>query len=113
MADSMDRDLPPCWEIMACGLEPGGARADALGVCPAAAENMGHSCWVVAGTLCRGEVQGEFARKMQTCVACEVYRRYGRVSGPDGRAVAERFRDEQARYLEIVLARSHDDDPGD
>ncbi len=31
-------------------------------------------CWQVAGTFCRGEVQGEFAQKYRDCTVCEVYK---------------------------------------
>ncbi len=30
-------------------------------------------CWQVAGTFCRGEVQGTFAQKFISCSECEVY----------------------------------------
>ncbi len=72
-----------CWEFMACGREPGGKNADKLGVCPAAAEtrlegvhhgkNAGRTCWVVAGTLCGGEVQGTFAKKFCDCLKCPFF----------------------------------------
>ena len=55
-----------------------------LGECPAATEvkldgthegrNAGRSCWVVAGTLCQGEVQGTFAKKFDACERCEFYK---------------------------------------
>jgi hypothetical protein len=54
-----------------------------FGVCPAATErrldavhggrNAGRSCWVVAGTLCKGETQGTFAVKFGACETCEFY----------------------------------------
>ncbi|MHB8835395.1 MAG: two-CW domain-containing protein [Candidatus Methylomirabilia bacterium] len=72
-----------CWEFKKCGREPGGANESELGVCPAANEvrldavhggrNAGRSCWVVAGTLCKGETQGTFAVKFGACEACEFY----------------------------------------
>jgi len=72
-----------CWEAKKCGREPGGERAHELGVCPVTTEtrldgahggtNAGRACWVVAGTLCRGEVQGTFARKFDTCERCDFY----------------------------------------
>ena len=30
-------------------------------------------CWEIAGTLCKGEVQGEYAKKIKDCAECEVY----------------------------------------
>lgn len=72
-----------CWEFMQCGREPGGKKTSDLGVCPAATEkrldgmhhgfNAGRACWVVAGTLCKGEVQGFFAKKYQHCSQCRFY----------------------------------------
>ncbi len=72
-----------CWEFMKCGRQPGGNRSSILGVCPAATEkkldgthngtNAGRACWVVAGTLCKGEVQGIFAKKFHECAQCGFY----------------------------------------
>ncbi len=72
-----------CWQMKSCGREPGGVNAADLGVCVAATEvtvngqndgeNGGRVCWAVAGTLCGGEVQGEFAIKMDNCIMCDVY----------------------------------------
>lgn len=73
-----------CWEYKKCGREPGGKETDSLGVCPAATEsrldgvhggrNAGRACWVVAGTLCGGNVQGTFAKKYSSCEKCDFYR---------------------------------------
>lgn len=72
-----------CWEIMNCGRHAGGEKAEELGVCPAAGyakldsahggKNAGRVCWVVAGTMCGGEVQGSFARKYKDCRKCKFY----------------------------------------
>ena len=72
-----------CWEMKRCGREPGGPLEDELGVCVAstAAEcegvNRGHMggrvCWALAGTFCKGKVQGSSAAKRTTCLACEFY----------------------------------------
>jgi hypothetical protein len=72
-----------CWEHMECGREPGGVNADVRGVCPATTDqrldgvhggiNAGRACWVVSGTLCRGDVQGTFANKASCCF-CSFYR---------------------------------------
>lgn len=72
-----------CWEFKKCGREPGGPNTNMHGVCPAATEarldgthngkNAGRACWVVAGTLCGGEVQGTFAKKFSNCEKCEFY----------------------------------------
>ncbi|MBI4689332.1 MAG: hypothetical protein HY754_03555 [Nitrospirae bacterium] len=72
-----------CWEIKNCGRYNGGEHVGDLGKCPAASEkrldgihdgtNAGRACWVIAGTLCRGEVQGSFAQKYKNCEKCDFY----------------------------------------
>lgn len=41
--------------------------------CPAYQNDSGR-CWLIAGTMCGGEVQGKFAKKYESCLKCEVYR---------------------------------------
>ena len=53
------------------------------GTCPASTElymdgvndgkNAGRACWAVAGTLCGDGVQGDYARKLKSCLECEFY----------------------------------------
>ena len=72
-----------CWEFKKCGRQPNGENAEKLGVCPAASEivlngihdgwNAGRACWVVAGTLCNGKVQGTYAHKCRSCESCDFY----------------------------------------
>jgi len=72
-----------CWEFMNCGRQPGGPKVSEFGVCPASTEeschginggqNGGRYCWAVAGTFCKGEIQGTFARKFKNCLACPFY----------------------------------------
>ena len=72
-----------CWEHKGCGRERGGKKAHDLGVCPAATNeeldtvhdgNMaGRACWVVAGSLCDGQVQGTPAEKLANCLRCAFY----------------------------------------
>jgi hypothetical protein len=42
--------------------------------CPAYMSKCGR-CWLMAGTLCGGEVQGKFAIKYTTCCACNVFQK--------------------------------------
>ncbi len=82
-----------CWEFKGCGRQPGGSRIKELGICPAVTEtrlhcahggtNAGRACWVVAGTLCNGEVQGTFAKKFQTCEVCDFYQAVRKEEGPN------------------------------
>jgi hypothetical protein len=84
-----------CWEFKRCGREPGGANAAELGVCPATTEGNGgcanggdhggRFCWALTGTLCKGEVQGTFARKIANCAVCEFYRIVRKEEGKDFR----------------------------
>ena len=72
-----------CWEVKKCGREPEGAKVHESGVCPSAVEskldgthggrNAGRACWVVAGTLCGGVVQGTFAKKYENCEKCDFF----------------------------------------
>jgi hypothetical protein len=73
-----------CWEFKKCERQPGGAKTAELGVCPAATEarldgknggrNGGRACWVLAGTLCGGKVQGSYAQKTGNCMQCDFYK---------------------------------------
>ncbi len=70
-----------CWEVKKCGREPGGEKYAELGVCKAAlpndydgmndGEHGGRFCWAITGTLCGGEAQGEFCKKIENCLSCE------------------------------------------
>jgi hypothetical protein len=73
-----------CWDYKKCGREPGGSNKN-LGVCPTATATKlhgthggicaGRACWVVAGTMCGGEVQGVFAKKYDSCEQCDFYKK--------------------------------------
>jgi methyl-accepting chemotaxis protein len=73
-----------CWTYKQCKREPGGAKTGELGVCPAATDlahegvNQGQKggryCWKVTGTLCGGNVQGSFANKLTSCMACDFFK---------------------------------------
>jgi rubrerythrin len=72
-----------CWEFKMCGRQPGGIHERDFGSCPVTVEKSldgvhngiaaGRACWVVAGTLCKGKVQGTFAQKIMQCEACDFY----------------------------------------
>jgi hypothetical protein len=72
-----------CWEFKKCGRQSSGLFTARVIVCPAATEtkltgvhggeNSGRACWVVAGTMCEGEVQGTFAQKYKNCEQCDFY----------------------------------------
>lgn len=81
-----------CWEFNKCERTPHGLHAEEFGVCPAATEkklngvhggvNAGRACWVVAGTLCGGQVQGTFAKKYATCEQCDFHQLVREQEGP-------------------------------
>jgi len=85
-----------CWEFKQCGRQPGGHKEHELGVCPAAAErrtdginrgkNAGRCCWAIAGTLCKGELQGVFAQKVGNCMKCDFF---SQVAQEEGRGAAK------------------------
>jgi len=52
----------PCWKMMQCGQE----NCACFGREPL-------QCWTIAGTRCKGKVQGKFAQKFNNCMACEFY----------------------------------------
>ncbi len=82
-----------CWDLKKCGRESGGSKAGELGVCPAAMDsssdgtnsgkNGGRICWAVAGTFCGGKVQGDFAQKQVSCMACEIFKKVKTEEGAD------------------------------
>ena len=66
-----------CWDLLNCGKKND---------CPAAksgngdgmhdGENRGRFCWTVKGTLCKNEVQGDFAHKISKCMnRCEFFKK--------------------------------------
>lgn len=72
-----------CWEFKDCGREPGGRNVAELGVCPVPAgeelegccgpADMCSSCWTEVGTLCGGDVQGIYAKKLGNCMKCDYF----------------------------------------
>lgn len=97
-----------CWEYQGCERGPDGARVGELGACPSAEErslngsnhgtNGGRACWVVSGTLCEGEVSGDFEDKRNECRKCAFFRRVQVEEGLefDGSDVLlERYRGEE------------------
>ena len=81
-----------CWEFKKCGRQPGGAKAAELGVCPATVsavlngahggQNAGRACWVIAGSLCGGKIQGTYAMKLLNCWRCEFMNKVKQEEGP-------------------------------
>jgi hypothetical protein len=82
-----------CWEHKKCGRQPGGHKVQELGVCPAAVNselngahggtNAGRACWVVAGSLCGGKIQGTYAKKLLNCWRCDFMNAVKREEDPN------------------------------
>jgi diguanylate cyclase (GGDEF)-like protein len=52
-----------CWELTNCTHKD----------CPSFG-NQDYRCWIMAGTLCRGALQGDFAKKYKSCFKCPVFK---------------------------------------
>ena len=55
-----------CWAIQKC---PMGVRRN----CPAWEFQVGRICWFINGTICQGEVQENWQKKIKMCRQCEVF----------------------------------------
>lgn len=58
-----NKNLVKCWERLNCNNRD----------CPAYG-SKDLRCWLIAGTFCREEVEGEFAKKLGDCRKCVVYK---------------------------------------
>jgi len=47
-------------------------------------KNGGRICWTIAGTFCGGKVQGTFAEKQISCMACDFFKRVKEEEGVVG-----------------------------
>jgi hypothetical protein len=71
-----------CWEVIKCGREPNGKNEE-LGICSAAmpgehdgknnGKHGGRFCWNIAGSFCKGAIQGTVAQKIKNCRECGFY----------------------------------------
>ncbi len=56
-----------CWVIQKCPME---TREN----CPVWEFQVGHLCWFINGTICRGRAQENWQKKMKICRQCKVFR---------------------------------------
>ena len=56
-----------CWVIRKCPME---TRQN----CPAWKLQAGNLCWFINGTICHGQVQEDWQKKMKICRECKVFR---------------------------------------
>ena len=57
----------PCWVVRRCSTK---IRQN----CPAWELHAGHLCWFINGTICQGEAQESWQKKMKICRQCEAFR---------------------------------------
>jgi len=60
------RRAKPCWETQKCSPET-------KRKCPAWEFQSGNLCWFINGTICSGEVQENWQKKMTLCRQCAVF----------------------------------------
>ena len=80
-----------CWEVKKCERQPGGAKAEELGICPSAipgnydrvnsGTHGGRFCWRIAGTFCGGKPQGTAAQKTFNCLSCKFFKQVVKEEG--------------------------------
>ena len=56
-----------CWVVRKCPME---IRQN----CPAWELQAGYLCWFINGTICQGQVQSSWRKKMEICRQCKVFR---------------------------------------
>jgi methyl-accepting chemotaxis protein len=64
--------MKTCWDHGNCSVK---------NECPAH-PRFGRNCFAVAGTLCRGEVQGAYQEKIEECRKCSFYLEVMELSRP-------------------------------
>jgi DNA-binding XRE family transcriptional regulator len=57
----------PCWVIRKCPKE-------IKQNCPAWEFRVGYICWFINGTICQGQVQESYRKKMKICRQCKMFR---------------------------------------
>lgn len=97
------KQFPNCWEIKKCGREAGGKNVTKDGICPAASTEMGHSCWIIAGSLNDGAPFCPNASKGNSCVNCDVFNFYKRNENLNSAKLEELFPIEAEKYKKIML----------
>lgn len=103
---TIEHDLPNCWEIRNCGREKDGKYVGLEGVCPVSELNMGHSCWVVAGSFHDGEPYcPQVKYHGETCTQCEVFSLYCRTGCTNGPEIKNMYPEEEKTYLQLMSER--------
>ncbi|MDH3347443.1 MAG: hypothetical protein OEM02_04985 [Desulfobulbaceae bacterium] len=71
---------------------------------------MGHSCWLLSGTFCDGQVQGSALQKEKGCRRCQVYQQYHRTEGRQGDLICKKFPEEEKKYFEVMMRKRLEED---
>lgn len=66
LKQNADKKIKPCWVTQSCSEE---IRTR----CPAWEFRAGHFCWTICGTICQGDVQDSWQKKMKLCRQCRVF----------------------------------------
>ncbi len=66
MHDSPRKKPVACWDVLSCP-------AETREKCPAWEFRMGNFCWFLNGTICHGESQKSWKKKMELCRKCKVF----------------------------------------
>jgi len=65
-SDALDKKKGLCWAVQNCSPE---TRRN----CPAWEFKLGDLCWFINGTICHGEVQESWQKKIKMCRECKVF----------------------------------------
>jgi hypothetical protein len=98
--DSLDN----CWDLIGCGKGPGNPTGEE---CLAVKTGMGHSCWIMVGTFCGGDLEGEHVQSITSCVECKVYKLYNRINGTQCNKLlkSDKHLEENKRYFNMIFVR--------
>jgi len=66
MKKSPPKKAKPCWETQKCPVET-------KRNCPAWEFRAGHLCWFINGTICHGEIQESWQKKIKICRQCVMF----------------------------------------
>ncbi len=67
MREKANKKGKSCWTIKKCTPE-------VKRKCPASEFNLGHLCWFINGTICQGDAQVDWHKKMDMCRKCGVFK---------------------------------------
>jgi hypothetical protein len=102
----MREEFLNCWKIIGCGREKGGCNESKDGECLVSKMDMGHSCWVIAGSF--GSETPFCPRLKQDgthCIKCKVFELYCRSGKLKGSKIKAKFPEEEKKYTKLMIER--------